>query len=113
MKKVFGLILFCFIVCFVGCAEKNRLTTPLMTVAIDPVEKIEVTVGVETDLSAVIRDAGGNFINQPVVWSIDSNIGTFSSTTSASTTFTALSVGDAVITLTCLGISSTVEVSVS
>lgn len=114
MKKVFGLILFCFIVCFIGCAEKNRLTTPLMTVAIDPVTKIEVTVGVETDLSAVIRDAGGNFINQPVVWSIDdSNVGTFSSTTSLNTTFTALSTGDAVITLTCLGISSTVEVTVS
>ncbi|MDD5021280.1 MAG: hypothetical protein PHR82_03965 [Endomicrobiaceae bacterium] len=114
MKKVFGLILFCFIICLAGCAEKNRLTTPLMTVAIDPVEKITVTVGVETDLSAVIRDAGGNFINQPVVWSIDdSNVGSFSSTTSINTTFTALSAGDAVITLTCSGISSTVAVTVS
>lgn len=113
LKKVFGFILFCCIFCFIGCAEKNRLTTPLMTVAIDPVTKIEVTVGVETDLSAVIRDAGGNLIVQPVQWSIDNSIGTFSSETSMSTTFTAVAPGDGVITLTCLGISSTVEVSVS
>ncbi|GAB1402069.1 hypothetical protein MASR1M68_09800 [Elusimicrobiota bacterium] len=114
MKRVFGFILFFCIFCFIGCAEKSRLNTPLMTVAIDPVTKIEVTVGVETDLSAVIRDAGGNLIVQPVQWSINNpSVGEFSSDNSMNTTFTALAPGDAVITLTCLGISSTVEVSVS
>ena len=114
MKKVFGLILFCFIVCLVGCAEKNRLTTPLMTVSIDPSTKIEVTVGTDKNLSAFVRDASGTLIVQPVQWSIDNQyVGEFSNTNSMSTTFVALAPGDAVITLTCSGISSTVEVSVS
>ena len=114
MKKVFCLALFCFLIGLAGCAEKSRLTTPLMTVAIDPVEKIEITAGTDKELTAVVRDASGNIIDQPVVWSInDPSIGEFSSETSKNTTFTALAPGDAVITLTCFGISATVDVSVS
>jgi hypothetical protein len=114
LKKVFGLILFCFIVCLVGCAEKDRFVTPLMTVAIDPIGKVVIATGADKTLSAVVRDASGNFTNQPVQWSINNtSVGEFSSTTSMNTTFTASAPGDAVITLTCLGISSTVEVTVS
>lgn len=115
MKKVFGLaMIFAFFVLISGCAQKDRLTTPLMTVSIDPVEKIEITVGSGKTLSAFVRDASGNLIVQPVFWSISNpSIGEFSSTTSINTTFTALAAGDAVITLTCSGISATVEVSVS
>lgn len=114
MKKVFGLaVIFAFFVLISGCAQKDRLTTPLMTVSIDPVEKIEITVGSGKTLSAFVRDASGNLIVQPVFWSVSPSIGEFSSTTSMNTTFTASAAGDAVITLTCSGISATVEVSVS
>jgi len=113
LKKVFALTAFMFLVLVSGCAQKDRLTTPLMTVSIDPVEKIEITVGSEKALTALVRDASGNLIVQPVFWSISPSIGEFSSTTSMNTTFTALAAGDGVITLTCSGISTTVEVSVS
>jgi len=87
-----------------------------MTVAIDPVDGYNnMDVDVSKVIRAFIRDSSGNLVVQPVQWSIDDpSVGEFSSTTSMNTTFTPRKAGGAaVITLTCLGISDTVNVSVA
>ncbi|MGE4384341.1 MAG: hypothetical protein AB7E39_00550 [Endomicrobiaceae bacterium] len=114
-KILLSFSVFIFVFSFLGCSQKDRLSTNTMTLSIEPKPDFTVNVGGDPYyLSAVVRNSKNEVIDEPVYWSVsNSSIGVFSNSTSKNTSFIGASAGTAVITLTCQGIQTSVTVTVN
>ena len=91
--------------CNSGVTDNARVAS----IELEP-DEVVVAVGAVAPLTAVLRDAGGNAVNAPVIWtSSDTSV----ARVSASGVVTARQVGDAKIAVTAQGISATADVNVS
>lgn len=114
LKKIFILSVFIIVCSVFGCAQKDRIRNNTMTLSIEPKAAISINVGAAYSLTAIIKNAKYEDIDEPVVWSIsNSSIGVFTSSNTKSTDFVGASAGTAVITLTCQGMQTSVNVTVS
>ncbi len=115
MKKILLLSLFvCLIACFGACTKRGKLLNNAMILRIEPAEYFTVGIGDNYELEAIVKDAKMRSVDEPVRWSVSpSELGSFSSVSSKKTVFTGETSGDGTITLSCQGMTFTVNVTVS
>lgn len=114
LKKILMLSVFITVFSVLGCAQKDRIRNNTMTLSIEPKANISISVGAAYSLTAVIKNAKYEDIDEPVVWSIsNSSVGVFTNSKTKSTDFVGAIAGTAVITLTCQGMQTSVNVTVS
>ena len=115
MKKILLLSLFvCLAVSFNACTKRDKLTDNTMLLQIEQVDSGEISVGNEYKFKAVIRNRKLEEIDEPVSWSITpSELGYFTPKNSKSTSFTAEMSGEGKITLSCQGITASLDVTIS
>ncbi len=114
-KKIFLLLFFAlFVMGFSACTKRDRLLDNTIVLQIEPAGDITLNTGDTKTLTAIIKNIKFEEVSHSVKWSVsDSSLGSFSSTTSKSTVFTAESAGTGTITLSCQGNSVTVNLTVS
>ena len=118
MKKVLLLSLFvCLIGCLGACTKRDKLTDNTMVLQIEQLdvdsEVGKMSVGNTYRFKAVIRNIKLEEIDEPVSWSVSpSDLGSFSANTKT-TSFMAETANSGKITLTCQGISVSLDVTVS
>ncbi|MBR4632314.1 MAG: hypothetical protein IKO48_03215 [Elusimicrobia bacterium] len=105
MKKILLLsLLICLTVSFGACTKRDKLIDNSMILQIEPAGDIELGIGEIKELKAIVKNIKMEDVDEPVRWSVsDSNMGSFSSTTTKDTTFTAESSGTGTISLSCQG----------
>ena len=105
MKKILMLSLFiCLTVCFGACTKRDKLIDTTMVLQIEPAGDIELGIGEIKELKAIVKNIKMENVDEPVKWSVsDSSLGSFSSTTTKDTIFTAESGGTGTISLSCQG----------
>ena len=115
MKKILLLSLFvCLIACFGACTKRGKLLNNTMILQIEPAEYFTLGIGEYKELEAIVRNSKMQTVDQPVKWSVSpAELGSFSSAGSKKTVFTAETSGDGTISLSCQGITVTVNVTVS
>ena len=115
MKKIILLSLFVFLVaCFGACTKRDKLTDNHMVLQIEPAEAINVGVGETVNLKAIVKNIKMEDMDEPVRWSVaPSDLGSFSSASSKNTVFTAETSNSGKITLSCQGMSVSIDVTVS
>ena len=115
-KKIFLLLLFTFFaVGFAACTKRDKLLNNAMILQIEPAGDISISgVGNTITLRAIIKNTKFEEVSYPVTWSIsDSSLGSFSSTTSQNTVFTAENTGTGTIKLSCQGYYITSNITIS
>lgn len=118
MKKILLLSLFvCLIFTLGACTKRDKLTDNTMILQVEQLdvdsEVGKMNVGTEYRLKAVIRNVKLEEIDEPVSWSVSpSDLGSFSGNTKI-TSFMPEQANSGKITLTCQGISATLDVTVS
>ncbi len=115
MKKILLLSLFvCLVACFGACTKRDKLTNNHMILQIEPADAINVGVGEDVSLKAIVKNIKMEDMDESVRWSVSpSDLGSFSSASSKSTVFTAETSNSGKITLSCQGMSVSVDVTVS
>ncbi|MCR4662653.1 MAG: hypothetical protein K5622_02045 [Endomicrobiaceae bacterium] len=115
MKKILLLSLFvCLAACLGACTKRDKLTHNTMILQIEPAEDISLSIGSEIDLKAIVRNIKMEDVDEPVNWSVTpSELGSFNPGNSKKTSFIAETSGDGTITLSCQGMSVSVNVTVS
>lgn len=115
MKKIFLLlILALFVTGFSACTKRDRLLDNAMVLQIEPAGDITLNIGDGKTLTAIVKNTKFEEVSHGIRWSVsDSNLGSFSSTTEKTTTFTAEAAGTGTITLSCQGYSVTAKLTVS
>lgn len=115
MKKILLLSLFvCLVACFGACTKRDKLTDNHMILQIEPAGDISVGVGVDFNLKAIVKNIKMEDMDESVRWSVSpSDLGSFRSTSSKNTVFTAETSNSGKITLSCQGMSVSVNVTVS
>ncbi len=115
MKKILLLSLFiCLTFCFGACTKRDKLTDNTMVLQIEQVDSGEIVVGNSYKFKAVIRNIKLEEIDEPVSWSVTpSELGSFSSNNSKNTSFMAETSGEGKITLSCQGVTVSVDVTVN
>ncbi|MFA7074279.1 MAG: hypothetical protein WC234_03715 [Endomicrobiaceae bacterium] len=113
-KILLSFSVFIFVFSFLGCSQKDRLSTNTMTLSIEPKPNFTINVSDAYSLSAIVKNSKNEEIDEPVYWSVsNSSIGVFSNSTSKNTNFIGSIAGTAVITLTCQGMQTSVTVTVN
>lgn len=115
-KKVLFLSLFvCLVACLGGCTKRDRLVDNTMILQIEPAGSIFTHVGDLCELSAIIRNVKMEEVDHSVRWSVTpSDLGSFfDSDTSKNVAFMASRVGEGKINLSCQGMTTSVDVTVS
>ncbi len=113
-KKIF--LLFCafFVIGFSACTKRDKLLNNAMILQIEPAADISLGIGDTQSLTAIIKNINFEEVSYGVRWSVsNSDLGSFSDTTSKSTVFTAEVSGTGKIILTCEGYSVSVNITVS
>ena len=119
MKKILLLSLFvCLTFCLGACTKRDKLTDNTMILQIEQVdvdsEVGKMSVGNEYRFKAIVRNIQFEDVSEPVNWTISpSELGSFNSANSGNTCFLAETVGSGKITLTCQGISVSLDVTIS
>ena len=119
MKKILLLLLFmCLTFCVGACTKRDKLIDNTMILQIEPAGDISLGVGDTYSLKAIVRNIKKEEIKESVKWSVSKNesgedLGSFSSKTSKETTFTAETSGEGKITLSCQGVSVSVNVKIN
>ena len=115
MKKFLVLSLFiCLTVCFGACTKRDKLTHNTMILQIEPATIFSLSIGGTVELSAIVRNVKKEEIDEPVRWTVSpSELGSFSIVNAKKTEFLAESSGEGVITLSCQGMSVSIDVTVS
>lgn len=121
-KKIFllALAVLFLLPCMFACSKRDKLTVNKMWVSIEPKSDITISVGDGVTLTALARNAKNEVINLTSAnWSVvDSDgapieLGFFDDPKAVSVVFTATSSGSGKIVLTCEGIQSSVNITVS
>ena len=115
MKKILLLSLFiCLTVCFGACTKRDKIINSTMILQIEPAEDLSLGIGDTQELRAIIKNINMDEVYESVRWSVsDSELGSFSSTSSKETVFTAESSGEGTITLSCQGMKVSINVTIS
>ncbi|MBO7610899.1 MAG: hypothetical protein J6T23_01665 [Elusimicrobia bacterium] len=121
MKKILflSLLFVCLVACFGACTKRGKLLNNTMTLQIEPAEDLTLNVGDTKKLTAIIRNIKMENIDEPIKWSVSKSesgedLGTFSSTTSRETIFTAgENSGEGTITLSCQGMTFSINVTIN
>ncbi len=116
IKILFLLSFVCLVSCFYGCTKRDKLTNNAMVLQIEPADDISCRVGDICKLKSIIRNSGKEEVDEPVSWSVSPvELGEFYFTTSTSRTvdFLAKQSGEGRIYLSCQGIVTSVDVTVS
>lgn len=115
LKKILLLSIFvCLVGCLGACTKRDKLTDNTMILQIEPAGDISLGIGDVKELRAIVRNIKMEETDQPVRWSVsDKELGSFSSTTSKNTKFTAENSGSGTITLSCQGTVVTINVTIS
>ena len=118
MIKILLLSLFvCLTFCFGACTKRDKLTDNTMILQIEQLDVDsdvgKMNVGNDYRLKAVIRNVKLEEIDEPVSWSVSpSDLGSFSGNTTI-TSFTPKKASSGKISLTCQGMSASLDVTVS
>lgn len=117
MKKILILSLFiCLTFCINACTKRDKLTDNTMVLQIEQIDGTsgEMLVGETYRLKAIIRNIKLEEVDESVSWAVSaSDFGSFSSANSKNTSFTAEKTGNAKITLSCQGITVSLDVTIS
>ncbi|MBO7431796.1 MAG: hypothetical protein J6U02_02730 [Elusimicrobia bacterium] len=115
MKKILLLSLFvCLTACFGACTKRDKLTHNTMILQIEPATIFSLGIGDTVELKAIVRNSRMNEVDEPVRWSVSpAELGSFSIVNAKKTVFLAESSGEGVITLSCQGMSVSLDVTVS
>lgn len=115
LKQIFLLLILAFMIFgFGACTKRDRLLANAMILQIEPAGDIALSIGNTKELSAIIKNTKLEDVSYGVRWSVsDSSLGSFSSTTSKTTVFTAEAAGTGTISLTCEGYTVSVNLTVS
>lgn len=113
-KKLF-ILSFLLLPCFVaGCTKQSPLTDNTMSLGIQVASDKEIDnlhIGDSCGLTAVIRNSKLEEVDEPVRWSVSQDLGQFTSQTK-NTEFVPEHIGSGTITLSCQGMSVSIEVVV-
>jgi len=114
-KKILVLSLFvCLVSCFYGCTKRDKLTDNTMILQIEPAGNVFCNLGTPCTLKSVIKNIKMEEVDQPVRWSVSpAELGKFDSATARTVNFLAEKKGSGTISLSCQGVVTTVNVSVS
>ena len=114
IKILFLLSFVCLVSCFYGCTKRDKLTNNAMVLQIEPADGIPCSVGSIYQLKSIIRNSGKEEVDEPVSWSVSPvELGEFDFTTSRTVNFIAKQSGNGKIYLSCQGIVTSVDVTVS
>ena len=115
MKKILLLSLFiCLTVCFGACTKRDKLTHNTMILQIEPASIFSLGIGDTVELKAIVKNIKREEVDEPVRWTVSpSELGSFSIVNAKQTVFLAESSGEGVITLSCQGMSVSIDVIVS
>ena len=114
IKILFLLSFVCLVSCFYGCTKRDKLTNNAMVLQIEPADDISCSVGSIYQLKSIIRNSGKEEVDEPVSWSVSPvELGEFYFTTSRTVNFLAKQSGEGRIYLSCQGIVTSVDVTVS
>ncbi len=115
LRKIFLLfILSLFVFSFSACTKRGKLINNAIVLQIEPAGDISLGVGSNKELKAIIKNVNFEEVSYSVNWSVsDSSLGSFSSTSSKNTVFTAESAGTGTIKLSCQGYYVTANITVS
>lgn len=114
IKILFLLSFVCLVSCFYGCTKRDKLTNNAMVLQIEPADDISCSVGDIYQLKSIIRNSGKEEVDEPVSWSVSPvELGEFVFTTSRTVNFIAKQSGNGKIYLSCQGIVTSVDVTVS
>ena len=119
MKKILLLSLFvCLTFCLGACTKRDKLTDNTMILQIEQVdvdsEVGKMNVGNEYKFKAIVRNIKMEEVDEPVSWSVTpSELGSFSPNNSKNTSFMAETSGEGKITLSCQGVTVSVDVTVN
>ena len=117
MKKIIVLLslFICLIACFGACTKRGKIINSTMILQIEPAEDITLGIGEYKELRAIVKNSKMEDVDEPVRWSVsDDELGSFSSKSLKNTVFTAGETsGEGTITLSCQGMSVSVNVTIS
>lgn len=115
-KKILFLVLIMVFLlpCMFSCSKRDKLTTNTMCVSIEP-KVINMANGATITLTAVVRNAKGeSVVPENASWSVEpSNLGGFDNSSSVVTVFSATTAGTGKVILTCEGIQTSSDLTIS
>ena len=113
-KILFLLLLICTVFCFFGCDKRDKLANNTMIVQIEPANDISCSIGSKYQLKSIIRNSGKEEVDEPVNWSVfPAELGEFDFSTSGTVNFTAKQSGEGRIYLSCHGVATSIDITVS
>jgi hypothetical protein len=109
-----ALIMVFLLPCMFSCSKRDKLTANTMSVSIEP-KVVNVANGGTITLSAFVRNAKWESVTpENASWSVDpSNLGSFDNPNSVTTVFSASNSGSGKIILTCEGIQTSADLTIS
>ena len=115
MKKILILSLFiCLTFCFSACTKRDKLIDNTMILQIEPADDISLGVGETCSLRAIVRNIKMEEVKESVKWSVSpSDLGSFDSVSSKNTAFMAETGGEGKISLSCQGVTVSVNITIS
>jgi hypothetical protein len=108
------LIMVFLLPCVFSCSKRDKLTANKMLVSIEP-KTVSVSNGDSITLSAFVRNAKFEAVTpENASWSVEpSSLGSFDNPNSVTTVFSATATGSGKVFLTCEGIQTSADITVS